>query len=292
VDLRLGVTADYGLTNIKKSTNPFVAPTDVQQLGEYVADKVSYSGVLNGDQTGSRIAPLAVKGYLGLRIKLGGLKQREEPKEDEYSGRKGCCPDTIIINLKKDTIVINFPGGQAPQAIPNPYYPQQAAPQQPAYHPDNNPYSTKTTYKPIGAIPAWYVPDEGENLNDPEQLKQAKARINQIIDDLEESIYFDLNKSDLKQKSIEVLDRKLQLMKKYPDLVISLVGHTCDLGKDGYNDELSFRRSDVARLYLISHGISSRRLIDIPMGEKYPSYPNTTEYYRSLNRRVNFRVAE
>ena len=302
VDLRLGITADYGLTNIRKGTAPFIAPTDVQQLGEYVADKVSYSGVLNGDQIGSRIAPFAVKGYLGLRIKLGGLKQREEQEEDEYGGKRGCCPDTIIINLKKDTIVINFPGGQAPQTIPNPYYyppyppqqgyPQQGYPQQPQQPVDNNPYPAKSTYKPIGAIPAWYVPEEGEDLNDPEQLKQAKARVNQMIDELEESIYFDLDKSTLRQKSIEVLDRKLRLMKKYPDLVISLVGHTCDIGKDGYNDELSFRRSEVARLYLISHGISSRRLIDVPMGKKYPTYPNTTEYYKSLNRRVDFRVAE
>jgi outer membrane protein OmpA-like peptidoglycan-associated protein len=71
-----------------------------------------------------------------------------------------------------------------------------------------------------------------------------------------------------------------------------LVAHTCDLGNDHLNDQLAKNRAEMARFYMISRGISSRRLTDVPMGKKLPVYPNTDEYNRRRNRSVVFQVVD
>jgi outer membrane protein OmpA-like peptidoglycan-associated protein len=109
---------------------------------------------------------------------------------------------------------------------------------------------------------------------------------------IEGSIYFDLGKYDLKPASIAVLDQKIALLKKYPGMRVSLVGHTCDIGSENLNMTLSKNRANIARLYMITQGIGSMRLQDVPMGKIMPTFSNATEDSKSMNRRVDFKVAE
>jgi peptidoglycan-associated lipoprotein len=88
------------------------------------------------------------------------------------------------------------------------------------------------------------------------------------------------------------LDRKVALMKKYPQAVITVIGHTCDKGNSGYNDILSYNRAETARVYLIKSGINDSRIISVPMGMKNPTYTNILEHNRELNRRVDFIIAK
>ena len=112
----------------------------------------------------------------------------------------------------------------------------------------------------------------------------------EVEEELIESIYFDLDKSILTPKSKEVLDRKAELMKKYPQAILTVVGHTCNLGSGAHNDQLSFDRAEAARFYLIQKGINPTRILPIPMGMKNPTYVNT-DPNRPLNRRVDFFLA-
>ena len=65
-----------------------------------------------------------------------------------------------------------------------------------------------------------------------------------------------------------------------------LAGHTCDLGDDSYNMELSRQRADSVREFLVEHGVDSERLITTGFGEVSPQMPNETEEQRERNRRV------
>jgi outer membrane protein OmpA-like peptidoglycan-associated protein len=138
----------------------------------------------------------------------------------------------------------------------------------------------------------WYILEPDDNLSDSLSLENMKAKVQKIVKQMEGSIYFDLGEYKLKTESIKTLDQKIALMKKYPDMQLSLVAHTCDLGSDNLNDRLSKNRAEIARFYMISQGVSSRRLTDVPMGKKFPVYPNTNEYNRSLNRSVIFLVVQ
>jgi len=255
VDLTVGVLADYGFLNIKKSEENLVGLEQgrTPQDGEPGAI-ANYTGILNSNKT-NMIHPVSIRATVGLRVKIGKLKEREDPEDQakmlaEALSKMDRPRDTIIVNP-----VINMPFDSAwLDALKN--LPRYAA------NPDDDPAA-----KPRRGAP---VPQD-------------------VIDDLEESIYFALDKYDLDHIAIEVLDRKVAQMKKYPYVSVTLVGHTCDLGTNPHNDELSRNRSLAARFYMISKGVRPSRIEIAPMGKHYPTHPNDTEDSRRLNRRVDFR---
>jgi OOP family OmpA-OmpF porin len=66
-----------------------------------------------------------------------------------------------------------------------------------------------------------------------------------------------------------------------------LAGHTCDLGDDGYNLDLSRQRADSVKTYLVEQGVSADRLVTTGYGETSPLVPNADEKAREKNRRVD-----
>jgi OOP family OmpA-OmpF porin len=73
---------------------------------------------------------------------------------------------------------------------------------------------------------------------------------------------------------------------------VKIEGHTCDLGTAEYNYDLSLRRAQATKSYLVSRGIESDRMITIGMGEGYPVVPNIDEQHRTQNRRAEFIVID
>lgn len=67
---------------------------------------------------------------------------------------------------------------------------------------------------------------------------------------------------------------------------IRVVGHTCDIGTERYNQGLSERRANSVTDYLVAHGISRDDIVAEGRGETQPEYPNDSEANRSRNRRV------
>jgi OOP family OmpA-OmpF porin len=66
-------------------------------------------------------------------------------------------------------------------------------------------------------------------------------------------------------------------------------GHTDDVGEEEYNLDLSQRRAERVRDYLVEqHGVSSGRLWVWAYGETDPLERDATEQARSVNRRVEF----
>ncbi len=67
---------------------------------------------------------------------------------------------------------------------------------------------------------------------------------------------------------------------------VSVVGHTCDLGPDAYNQALSERRASAVRDWFGAQGIDAAEFDVSGKGEADPKYPNTRDE-RSKNRRVD-----
>ncbi|HPG27519.1 MAG TPA: OmpA family protein [Myxococcota bacterium] len=69
-----------------------------------------------------------------------------------------------------------------------------------------------------------------------------------------------------------------------------VAGHTDDRGTDAHNLDLSQRRADSVRQYLIEQGgIAPERLETEAHGEANPLMPEPSDYARRMNRRVEFR---
>ncbi len=103
-------------------------------------------------------------------------------------------------------------------------------------------------------------------------------------------IFFDFDKAELKPESIAELERVVTFLKAHPEIRIRIEGHTDDIGDEQYNLQLSQRRADAVRRYLIEHGVDPRRIEAIGYGESRPLVPNTSEAARAKNRRVEMHI--
>lgn len=106
------------------------------------------------------------------------------------------------------------------------------------------------------------------------------------------TIYFDLNKSNLKDEGKVELDKlasQLNASKEY-DIVIG--GHACDLGTDAYNMKLSEKRAQEVVKYLLMKGVNNAFVGSNNYGESKPAVENSSEPNRKKNRRVEFEVAK
>jgi outer membrane protein OmpA-like peptidoglycan-associated protein len=109
-----------------------------------------------------------------------------------------------------------------------------------------------------------------------------------IVIDFKEKVLFGFDRSDLGANAATNLDKLINVLNKYPDTDIEILGHTDNKGTDEYNQGLSERRATSVSGYLKNHGISSSRVSTKGMGENDPIASNDTEEGRSQNRRVEF----
>jgi outer membrane protein OmpA-like peptidoglycan-associated protein len=80
------------------------------------------------------------------------------------------------------------------------------------------------------------------------------------------------------------------LTKSNPDSKIVVEGHTDSQGKAQFNQELSLKRAQSVRDYLVSRGIASDRITAQGMGSQRPIAPNNNAEGRANNRRVEIVV--
>lgn len=75
-----------------------------------------------------------------------------------------------------------------------------------------------------------------------------------------EMIFFDFDKSYIRQDASVELDKLVEVMNEYPTMVIKIESHTDSRGARYYNTYLSDKRAKSTREYIISQGISADRL--------------------------------
>jgi outer membrane protein OmpA-like peptidoglycan-associated protein/opacity protein-like surface antigen len=102
-------------------------------------------------------------------------------------------------------------------------------------------------------------------------------------------VKFEFDKSRLTVKADSLLDLVAASMKKNPDARVEVVGHTDWIGSEAYNQELSIRRAEAVRDYLISKGAKAGNLTFRGYGETKPMADNNTDEGRALNRRVELK---
>ncbi len=97
---------------------------------------------------------------------------------------------------------------------------------------------------------------------------------------------FDVDSTQIKPGFTSTMQTISSIVKKYGKTHLSLVGHTDSTGTTAYNQNLSERRAESVKRYLIGQGVIEQRLSAYGLGEDKPRADNNTEFGRSLNRRV------
>lgn len=110
-------------------------------------------------------------------------------------------------------------------------------------------------------------------------------------------IYFDYNMWYIRKESKRILNRIVKLMNKYPDMVVEIGSHTDNRGNAKFNADLSQKRADATKNYILEQGIKKNRLISKGYGESVPiikCIPENScdEEQHELNRRSEFVIKD
>ena len=104
-------------------------------------------------------------------------------------------------------------------------------------------------------------------------------------------VLFDTGRSELKAGSVSRLDQLVAFMRDHPDRSVTIEGHTDNVGSEDFNRDLSQRRADSVRSYLVHQGVDGSRITTTGMGEAMPVTTNDTEAGRQQNRRVEIVIS-
>ena len=138
-------------------------------------------------------------------------------------------------------------------------------------------------------------PDKPETKNGykdddgcPDKIPRAIRRFTGAI----RGITFKTGKDTIQKASFRVLGKVVRLLKKYPNIKLLIEGHTDDRGKREANIDLSKRRADAVKAYLVSTGIDTNRLQTVGHGPDKSVASNRTRRGRSKNRRIEFKLVQ
>ena len=136
-------------------------------------------------------------------------------------------------------------------------------------------------------------PDEPGTAANHGCKKKQLVQITQTSLKILDKVYFNTNKATIMKRSNRLLNNVAAVIVNHPEIPkIRIEGHTDDKGKDDYNKDLSQRRADRVRMYLIEKGVPEDRLEAVGFGEEKPVTSNKSGKGRAANRRVEFNFAD
>ncbi len=128
----------------------------------------------------------------------------------------------------------------------------------------------------VGGCPHWSGSVGGEIRK---QLNtQGRAKVYGIL--------FDLDSAVIRVESEAVLDEMTAMLKSETEWALMIEGHTDSSGSAEHNLELSLKRAEAVKAYMVKSGIAAGRLACKGYGQSRPVADNTTELGRAQNRRV------
>ena len=145
---------------------------------------------------------------------------------------------------------------------------------------------------------------DGDGVNDNEDLckDEAGSAENNGCPELSNEIMATLNEFGARinfaansyqifgRKTLENLEKIKILLSENPDGNLLIEGYASADGEEDYNIELSVKRAEAVRMYLIGIGVSETRLEVQGYGEENPIGDNEQPEGRAVNRRVQFKL--
>jgi outer membrane protein OmpA-like peptidoglycan-associated protein len=132
------------------------------------------------------------------------------------------------------------------------------------------------------------MPDSAGYVEVEKDIPMQKLEVGSTI--ILNNIFYDFDKSTLREDSKSELQRLINLLQEYPTMTIELSSHTDSKGSDEYNQRLSQMRAQSVVEYLVQNGVVKSRLVAQGYGETRPIASNDSDDGRQLNRRTEFKI--
>ncbi len=112
-----------------------------------------------------------------------------------------------------------------------------------------------------------------------------KETVEYLASGVPDRVFFATNKSALTTASRATLRKQATFLRKNKNLNVTIEGHADERGTREYNLALGERRANAARDYLMTYGISGKRISVISYGKEKPVNPKSSPISWSQNRR-------
>ncbi len=112
-----------------------------------------------------------------------------------------------------------------------------------------------------------------------------KDTIEYLASGVPDRIFFATNKSSLTTAARDTLRKQATYLRKNKNLSVTVEGHADERGTREYNLALGERRANAAKDYLMTYGISGKRINVISYGKEKPVNPASNPLAWSQNRR-------
>jgi len=119
---------------------------------------------------------------------------------------------------------------------------------------------------------------------------EVKREVRNLLKKAMQGIEFETGKATIKKKSFPLLNQIAKVFIENTNYNIEVQGHTDSTGKYEINKELSEKRANAVRDYLIEQGVDFQRLTAVGYGPDVPIADNKTKAGRAKNRRVEFKI--
>lgn len=119
-----------------------------------------------------------------------------------------------------------------------------------------------------------------------------RAERERVLGIVAERVHFDFDRSNIRPDQESILQRKIEVLRQYPNLRLQIEGHCDERGSDEYNLALGQRRAESVKRYLTSYGLGGDRFTTISYGEERPVNPASNESAWAQNRRSEFVVTD
>jgi len=140
----------------------------------------------------------------------------------------------------------------------------------------------------VGNVVTQYMDSEAREL----APLAATQRIDDgIVTTLSNKLLFDFNSADLTSSSHEPLRKMAAVFVKYPKTLLTVTGHTDNIGPVAYNIRLSERRAKAVADFLVDAGVPREQLRIMGLGFERPVATNDSAAGRARNRRVEIHIA-
>jgi peptidoglycan-associated lipoprotein len=131
--------------------------------------------------------------------------------------------------------------------------------------------------------------DEGTTPLPPDVKPVEKEEVQKMLEPfLNEKIYFEFDKAELKPESRVILARMAEWLSKNTEYFLRIEGHCDERGTNEYNLALGERRARAAEKFINALGISAIRTTSLSYGEERPIDPGHDDYAWAENRRDEF----
>ncbi len=132
------------------------------------------------------------------------------------------------------------------------------------------------------------APVEKPKAEAPKTVDQSGSKASAAVANFE-TVYFDFDKSDLRQDARTVLSKNAELMLKVnTGAKVTIEGHCDERGSAEYNLALGERRAKSAMQYLLTLGVPADRLSTVSYGKEKPAVQGSDEAAWAKNRRAEF----